>query len=130
MNTIETLKVAVKFSRNTGYFLHDIRNPDLFVEDQISRIIELDKAFIAAANILKITPEYFAGFGESNEAMILADKLSDELLIIDDAGMFSFRTNKIYEESFPEFRSGMVLWMKKISPLEIDEITKYWSNHV
>lgn len=128
MNDTKSLINAVKYSRKTGYFLHDLRDPDFYKEDQAKSIKELDRAFIDASNALGFSFVQFAGFGESDEALAMSDNLSDDLLEINDDGA-SFKMKNIYDTALPFFKVNMKKWHDNLQPSKLAQLDRYWRNY-
>lgn len=122
---IHQLKQAVKYARNVGYLLHDIRNPDFYSVDQSEQIRVLDKAFMDAANVLRMPFEQFAGFGESDLAFAMSDILADAL-IEDNANEVKFKSVDIYSVSLPYFKVEMKKWMRDLNDNKLQQLKDYW----
>lgn len=126
--TTNSLINAVKYSRKTGYFLHDVRDPDFYEQDQAKSIKELDRAFIDAANSLGFDFTLFAGYGESDSALAMSDNLADDLLEVDDDGA-AFKLKEVYDTAIPYFKVNMKKWREGLQQSEIAKLNKYWSNY-
>lgn len=128
MNNQKSLINAVKYARKTGYLLHDLRDPDFYAEDQSKSIIELDRAFIDAANALHFSFSEFAGYGESGEALQMSDELADNLLEIDDSGA-KFKLKEIYDTALPYMKVNMKKWKETLKPSQLMALERYWSEY-
>jgi hypothetical protein len=125
MFSTKDLQAAVKFSRNTGYFLHDIRNPEFFTRDQNQQIKDLDQAFLTAASANGFTFEQMAGFGESDAALKVTDDVADKL-ISQTPNEIIFTSENIYDVAFPMFKVAMKSWLAELSAKDLESITNYW----
>jgi hypothetical protein len=126
--TTKSLINAVKYARNTGYFLHDIRDPDFYENDQTEQIKEIDKAFMDSANSLNMTFIEFAGYGESGEALDAADNLTDDLLSIGATGN-EFKIKNIYDVTYSFFRVTMKKWLENMTQVKLNKLNDYWGQY-
>jgi len=126
---LDDFKAMVRFSRKSGYFQHDIRDPEKYedTEGAIDIIREIDKAFLDSANDLGFDFHEAAGFGESKEATEMTDRIIDQVLAVDDNGLFLQMKPDPYISSLPEFKAWMNQWRDSVTSSELKSLESYWS---
>ena len=129
---LQQFKNMVRFSKEIGFFQHDIRDTDRYADPGAAGdfIIELDRAFIDAGEESGQSPEVVAGFGESDEAMEVTDKFVDTLLTIGDDGSFIVSDSSPYEVVFPEFKAAMQVWSEGLTDEAVEALGQYWGPRI
>lgn len=127
----QDLRTMIEHSRETGYVTHDLRSPESF-EDKgaIKSIRQIDRAFIEAANSLKLPFWMAAAYGESQQALGDTDKLTDIVTVVNRAEgepKLSFKPDtNIHETALRWFTRRMKAFAESLNADATEKAKSYW----